>query len=314
MIQRTQETWYSFLERFFERRRYLIDDILEWYPIDYLDIAAEFKSWGKLIVHGHDSSSERMDQIIVVDANYEEPFHYMDEEEWRLLFGKKLRYKLIKQFGIQEDVAEEIGLSRISLNRYCSGKATPSLYNINKIANNLKISISEFCIHSMEQTRVAVVRPHAFWDEAVENIKMERPDIAAECVGWYPVNLDEMALRTKERDRYLYNVRDHRFVYICGESYESWVNTWNNKWNHKQYDEFIDEVEWREQFSYQLSEIMKRCSVSREELSYKTGISSSNLYYYLTGKSTPSLYNATKIVRVLECSLTDFQVMRSDSI
>ena len=310
MIERTQENWYSFLFDYFDRRRYLINNIIEWLPIDYLDTAVEFRDWGKLIIHNHNLSSERVDQIIVVDECYEEPFHYMDEEEWRLLFGKKLRNKLIKRFGIQEDVASKIGLSRISLNRYCSGKASPSLYNINKIANNLKISLSEFYISPIERANEVVVRPNEFWDEAVENVKKERPDIATECIGWYPVGLDEITIKTKSRDRYLYNINNHCFVYICGDQDSEWNNELNCR---RRYEQdifcFIDEVEWREQFSNRLSEIMKHNNIDKDELIYKTGISFSNLYYYMIGKTTPSLYNATKMVRALGCTLTDFQVM-----
>ena len=53
----------------------------------------------------------------------------------------------------------------------------------------------------------------------------------------------------------------------------------------------------------------KHNNIDKDELVYKTGISSISLYSYMIGKTTPSLYNATKIVRVLGCTLTDFQVM-----
>lgn len=308
MLKGTEETWCNVLDEYFENRRYLIDDLIEWYPVDFLDVAANFKRWKGLLVHYHDLSSERIDQIVVVDDDYcEDPFTYIDEEEWRFIFGKKLRNKLINRFGIQEDVASEVGLSRISLNRYCSGKATPSLYNINKLSNYLRISMSEFYIPSIEQSRTAVVRPNEFWDEVIDDIKYERPDIAEAGIGWYPVCLHELTIRTKSDDRYLYDTRDHRFVYIYNGRSGKW-NEWG-KWIKLLDDTFIDEVEWREVFSERLTLIMKKAGITREELAYKSGISSISIYSYMVGKTTPSLYNATRIVRVLGCSLTDFQVM-----
>ena len=74
--------------------------------------------------------------------------------------------------------------------------------------------------------------------------------------------------------------------------------------------EFIEEEEWRERFANKLNAIMEVLGMTKEELAYKSGVSVISLYSYLTSRSTPSLYNATKLARVLNCTLTDFQVLQ----
>ena len=74
--------------------------------------------------------------------------------------------------------------------------------------------------------------------------------------------------------------------------------------------EFIEEEEWRERFANKLNAIMKVLGMTKEELAYKSGVSVISLCSYLTSRSTPSLYNVTKLARVLNCTLTDFQVLQ----
>lgn len=307
MLKKLRDAWGFAIDQFFDEHRYLLLDLDELYPVSQMEMAAKFKNGDNALIDCRFITSKEIDDVLLV-SNYMEESDYLDEEEWRAVFGKKLRNKLIRNFGIQEDVASKIGLSRISLNRYCSGKATPSLYNMNKITNYLCSPLSEFYIMPDETTRCVVVRSMDFWDYAVETIRKERPELYEDGVSWYPVGLNEMLIRTRNNDRYLYNIEEHRLDSIykakSGKSgmFETIIDT-------TEY-EFIEEEEWRERFANKLNAIMEALGMTKEELAYKSGVSVISLYSYLTSRSTPSLYNATKLARVLNCTLTDFQILQ----
>lgn len=308
MLKKLRDAWDFALDQFFDEHRYLLRDLVELHPVSQLEVAAKFKTFQDTLIDCRYMSSEWIDEIVVTDDYQEDLLHYIDEEEWRIVFGKKLRNKLIRNFGIQEDVASKIGLSRISLNRYCSGKATPSLYNVNRIVNYLCSPLSEFYILPDESTKRVMVRPMEFWDEVIEIVKKERPDIFKDGANWYPVGLHEMTIRMHNNDRYLYDTDEHSLLPIY-KAKAGKENQWGRVIDLTEY-EFIDEEEWRERFADKLTAIMHSRNMTKEELSYKSGISASSLYFYMTGRKTPSLYNATKIARVLECTLTDFQILQ----
>ena len=67
----------------------------------------------------------------------------LTEEECRLIFALKVKYRLYVKSSTQDDLAMATGISRVMINRYLSGKATPSWYAICKIADALKCSTDE---------------------------------------------------------------------------------------------------------------------------------------------------------------------------
>ena len=67
----------------------------------------------------------------------------LTEEECREIFAMRVKYRLFVRSITQEDLSERTGISRIMINRYLTGKATPSWYNVIKIARVLKCPIDE---------------------------------------------------------------------------------------------------------------------------------------------------------------------------
>ena len=65
------------------------------------------------------------------------------EEEWRDSFGSKLKSMLHDRSIKQEAMADMLGISRVMLNKYINGKATPSSYNLNRIARILNCDIRD---------------------------------------------------------------------------------------------------------------------------------------------------------------------------
>lgn len=65
----------------------------------------------------------------------------LSEEEWREVFAEQLCYKMKARGIFQDRLSELTGISRVTINRYINGKATPSTYNIRRIAKALGCSV-----------------------------------------------------------------------------------------------------------------------------------------------------------------------------
>ena len=69
----------------------------------------------------------------------------------------------------------------------------------------------------------------------------------------------------------------------------------------------MSERECTAEFGARLRRIMRRKSCTQSELSARTGISQAMISYYITGKRTPSFYNADRIAKALGCSTDDLR-------
>lgn len=67
----------------------------------------------------------------------------LSEEECREIFALRVKYRLFMRSLTQEDLSERTGISRLMINRYLTMKATPSWYNVIKIARALNCSVDE---------------------------------------------------------------------------------------------------------------------------------------------------------------------------
>lgn len=66
----------------------------------------------------------------------------MTEEEWRRNFSRKL-YKAMRDAGMSNTyMAEKTGISQITISKYIHAKATPTAYNLKKIADVLGRSVT----------------------------------------------------------------------------------------------------------------------------------------------------------------------------
>lgn len=65
------------------------------------------------------------------------------EDEYRHEFGIRLYQAMTRRCVSQIELSEMTGIGRITINRYINYKVTPSLYNADKIAKALKVSINE---------------------------------------------------------------------------------------------------------------------------------------------------------------------------
>lgn len=68
----------------------------------------------------------------------------MSEEEYRIEFSMRLKKIMYRKGWTQDDLSEATGITQAMISRYISRKATPSFYNVDKIAKALGCSTDEF--------------------------------------------------------------------------------------------------------------------------------------------------------------------------
>lgn len=73
------------------------------------------------------------------DSNKEE----LSEQECRKEFSRKLKKKLRLKGVTQRELAHAIGMSEFTISHYVSGKRTPSVYDVNKIARFFHCTVSD---------------------------------------------------------------------------------------------------------------------------------------------------------------------------
>ena len=67
----------------------------------------------------------------------------------------------------------------------------------------------------------------------------------------------------------------------------------------------MSELEFVEEFSYNLKDAMKEYEITQEELAEYTGLSQSTISKYINGKLMPSLEAVCNICCVFECEIDD---------
>lgn len=84
---------------------------------------------------------------------YEESSRYLpssddvDEERFRMEFGRRLRRILDFKNISQLELSEKTGISQVAISKYIRGKRTPSFYNADKIARALGCSVTELILN-----------------------------------------------------------------------------------------------------------------------------------------------------------------------
>lgn len=71
----------------------------------------------------------------------------ISEEEYRIRLSRNLRKKMIHTAVSQDVLARRSGISAVMINRYMNAKATPSMYNLERIARALQCSPTELLVY-----------------------------------------------------------------------------------------------------------------------------------------------------------------------
>lgn len=131
------EIWEPVLKSFKNHFPDLYDEMVDWYPYGHLEIAIKLRN-GKRIFY--DMMDDLIGPINEFDDNVEED---IDEIAWRNNFSSRLINKMRKVGIGQEILSDRSGISRVTLSKYMNGKASPSGYNLERLARALRCSISE---------------------------------------------------------------------------------------------------------------------------------------------------------------------------
>lgn len=71
----------------------------------------------------------------------------ISEEEYRIRFSRNLRVKMLHSAMSQEVLAKLSGISHVTICKYVNAKATPSMYNLERIARALQCSPTELLVY-----------------------------------------------------------------------------------------------------------------------------------------------------------------------
>jgi len=110
--------------------------VVSWYPSDKSEIVVILDDGVKMAYESFD------DTIRTIKSEYISS-EVMDEVSYRKKFSDALRYQMRMSGIIQYELSEQTGISVQTLSKYLRGTATPSAYNIFKIANALGCPISK---------------------------------------------------------------------------------------------------------------------------------------------------------------------------
>lgn len=112
---------------------YLVDRVVSWKEIDIYLLLIELDN-GEVCIY---------DDLYQTLKNVPKDPDAMTEEECRSEFGRRLSRLMGFKHITQAELSVMTGISHIQINKYINGKATPSFYNVDKIAKALKCSADE---------------------------------------------------------------------------------------------------------------------------------------------------------------------------
>lgn len=135
-MKKDKNYWEPVFNEFSDKYPELTDHIVDWYPSAQMEITVKLDD-------GRKYAYDWLPKVATLIYDPKEESDDIDEEEWRLVFSNNL-YRKLRNFGMTQDVLSELtGISQVTISKYLNGRATPSMYNVRKIARALRCTISE---------------------------------------------------------------------------------------------------------------------------------------------------------------------------
>ena len=135
-MEKFYEIWKPILKSFMQAYPDKYEDMVDWYPSGCMEINVKLRD-GKRMTY--DMIDDRLD----VAYDPREQRRCDDEAAWRNNFARLLNNRMRKLGMSQERLSDETGISRVTINKYISGKASPSGYNIERLSIALRCSPTE---------------------------------------------------------------------------------------------------------------------------------------------------------------------------
>lgn len=134
--EKYMKTWEPVFAEFEELYPNIADEMYDWYPSGELEITVKTKD-GKIVAY--DFVDKHLTYIYDVDNKRT----YSDEQSWRDEFSYKLSEKMRIRCVGRDWLSDKTGISIMSISKYLNGKATPSAYNLERIARALRCTVRE---------------------------------------------------------------------------------------------------------------------------------------------------------------------------
>ena len=135
MSNKLNEMWTPILNDFERNYVELIDKVIDWYPSNRNEIVVTLDDNRRLV---YDWLSKKCYEIVNINNS-----KFEDENTWKNNFARRLTLKIRNTCYTQERLANETGISIVTINKYATGKAIPNACNLEKIASALNCSIYE---------------------------------------------------------------------------------------------------------------------------------------------------------------------------
>lgn len=131
-----KEVWTPVYDNFEQHYPELSDRMVDWYPSGQMEITVKLD----------DGSILKYDWMGATIEHIRVPNDFIndyDEAYCKERFGYNLRNKM-RHMGISQDELSYLtDISKVSLSKYMNGKASPTVYNLLRIAKALRCSVSE---------------------------------------------------------------------------------------------------------------------------------------------------------------------------
>lgn len=111
------------------------ETVVDWYPSGQYELTVKTRDQQKYIYDWFSGS--------ITPLRESEEDEEITEEEWRVKFSHKLNRKMRNVTMNRDLLSYKTGISTVTLSKYMNGKTTPSTYNIQKIAQALRCSVTE---------------------------------------------------------------------------------------------------------------------------------------------------------------------------
>lgn len=135
MKNKMNQKWDIVIKSFEEKNPTIIDRVVDWYPIGPQEIVVVLDTGMKYAYYMFSDGLR-----IIRDSD---EYSCENEEDWRKMFANRLCERMRKKCIAQYELAEQTGITTVTISKYMNGRATPSGYNLERLANALTCSVTE---------------------------------------------------------------------------------------------------------------------------------------------------------------------------
>lgn len=132
-MRKDENYWEPVYVQFVDDYPRMSERCVDWYPSAQLEITISLDDGQK---YTYDYVTR--DVFLLRDE-----FDDISEGEYRILFGKNLRKRILRAHISQEELEQRIGVSQGMVSRYLNGRSLPNPFIIRRLSRVLQCSVAE---------------------------------------------------------------------------------------------------------------------------------------------------------------------------